>query len=373
MDEHHVLDLLIKEHYGLITAEEQEELDMMLANSEEARALREKVRTTPKEEALAFMENANAEEAAELNIARYEALQAHKRTSRTRWIAAAAIAGAAVITFLLWPRQQQASQQLAHITPSGLTLQLADGSTVVLKDSGQQTITSGNTQLSNNNRVLRFDGKQTDANGWNTLTVPAKLDYRVELADGSIVWLNSTTKMRFPFAFGNTREVYVEGEAYFSIAQDATKPFIVHSGKASVQVLGTEFNVNSYNSNSITTSLVQGKVAVTVDKERTILQPGKELIASASGIKVQAFDQQITLGWRQGIHYFEDASMTEIATMVGRYFDVKMVMDSPAAAEQHFRGKMNRYQPLQNFIDQLNMLGNVQLYWKEGVLHCKTV
>lgn len=372
MDEQHVLDLLIKEHYGLITVEEQEELNMMLASHEDARAMREKVRATPKEEALAFMESANPEVAAASNIARYEALQAHKRNSRTRWIAAAAIAGAAVITFLIWPRQQQTSQQLAH-THSGLTLQLADGSTVVLKDSGQQTITSGNTQLSNNNRVLRFDGQQTDANGWNTLTVPAKLDYRVELSDGSIVWLNSTTKMRFPFAFGHTREVYIEGEAYFSIAQDATKPFIVHSGKASVQVLGTEFNVNSYNSNSVTTSLIQGKVAVTVDKKRTILQPGKELIASASGTKVQTFDQQITLGWRQGIHYFEDASMTEIATMIGRYFDVKMVMDSPAAAEQHFRGKMNRYQPLQNFVDQLNMLGNVQLYWKEGVLHCKTV
>jgi ferric-dicitrate binding protein FerR (iron transport regulator) len=375
MDKNHVLDLLIKEHYGLITGAEQEELDQILANSEEARNMQLDVQSRSKDEARELMDRADPSAAHDLTIARYEALQAHKRTVRMRWLAAAVVTGIiATASFFIW-QQQPAGNRLVQnniSSPGGLTLQLADGRTIELQDSGRQTITSGNTQLSNNNRVLRFNPGNAQTNGWNTLTVPAKLDYRVELPDGTIVWLNSTTRMRFPFAFAGSREIYVEGEAYFKIAPDAARPFIVHSGNSRIQVLGTEFNLNNYTSGTMITSLVQGKVAVIVKDERIELEPGQELVANTAGVKLQRFDASVTLGWRQGVHYFQNASMPEIADMVHRYFDVKMVMDSPAAAAQHFRGRLHRHQPLQDFIDQLNTLGNVTLYWKDDVLHCKT-
>ncbi|GEP97785.1 FecR family protein [Chitinophaga cymbidii] len=377
MDKNHVLDLLIKEHYGLITIAEQEELDQILADSQEARDMQLEVRSRPANEARQFIEQADPSAAYDLTIARYEAHRARKRTVRMRWFAAAAVTGiVAAIAFFMRPQQSVQEAQLTGNNASsanGLTLQLADGRTIELQDSGQQAITSGNTKLSNNNRVLRFNSGNVNANSWSTLSVPAKLDYRVELADGTIVWLNSTTRLRFPFNFAETREVYVEGEAYFKIAPDAAKPFIVHSGNSSIQVLGTEFNLNSYNAGTLITSLVQGKVAVTVRNERVELKAGEELVATATDVKRQRFDARITLGWREGIHYFQDADMTEIAEMIGRYFDVKMVMDSPSAANLRFRGRLHRHQPLQNFIDQLNTLGNVNLYWKGDVLHCKTI
>lgn len=368
MDKSEILDLLIRKHYGLISDEEDAQLEQILATDNEAREMQLDVQARrPKDKALDLVNRVDLADA-ELQInVKHQAVRNRRRIVRMRWISAAAIIGIiTTIGIFNFPRKQQ----LAVVDPNALTLQLANGQTIQLKDSGQQSITSGNTLLNNNNRVLRFNTEGADVNSWNTLTVPAKLDYKVELSDGTTVWLNSTTQMRFPFAFGESREVYIEGEAYFKVAADANKPFIVHIGKTAVNVLGTEFNLNSYTKGIVVTSLVQGKIAVTVDNKRIELKPGKEVVTSGDNMTVADFDNKITLGWRQGVHYFQDANMLEIADMIKRYFDITMVMDEPAAGQQHFRGKMLRYQPLEMFVDQLNTLGDVKIYWKDGKLHC---
>ena len=368
MDKSEILDLLIRKHYGLISEEEDAQLEQILATNQEARDMQLDVQARrPKDKALDLINRVDLENA-ELQInEKYQAIRRKRRVVRMRWISAAAIIGIiATAGILSFPSKQQS----AAVDPNALTLQLANGQVIQLNNSGQQSITAGNTQLNNNNRVLRFNPEGAEANSWNTLRVPAKLDYKVELSDGTTVWLNSTTQMRFPFTFGGSREVYVDGEAYFKVAPDASKPFIVHVGNTAVNVLGTEFNLNSYTKGTVITSLVQGKVAVTVENKRIELKPGKEVIATDGNLTVADFDNKITLGWRQGLHYFQDANMLEIADMIKRYFDVTMVMDEPAAGQQHFRGKMLRYQPLQLFIDQLNTLGDVKIYWKDEVLHC---
>lgn len=375
-NELYIRELIIKEHFGIISEDEQLELDAILASSAEARLIREEIQQVPADDARQYLENVNLKAGLDDVFERYNIQRA--RRTRKRWLAAASFAAAIAIGTYLWlPGKNDTNQppQLAQHTAEGsATLQLANGQVITMSDSGHQNINLQNTSVQNNNRVLKFDAQDTEgATGWNTLTVPPTLDYQVVLSDGTQVWLNSTSKIRFPFKFpGNQREVFIEGEAYFTVKQDATRPFIVHAGQADIQVLGTSFNVNAYKATQVITSLVQGKVAVQSGSNKLLLNPGKEVVvATGEPLTMRDFDEETTLAWRQGEHYFRDASIREIGEMMSRWYDVDLVIDNPEAGNMRLRGKLYRHRPLQTFLDQLNSLGLVQFYWKNNVLHCK--
>lgn len=376
-NELYIRELIIKEHFGIISEDEQLELDAILASSAEARLIREEIQQVPADDARQYLENVNLQAGLDDVFERYNIQKA--RRTRKRWLAAASLVAAIAVGTYLWlPAKNgpnQSAQQLAqHATEGSATLQLANGQVITMRDSGQQNINLQSTSVQNNNRVLKFDAQDTEgASGWNTLTVPPTLDYQVVLSDGTQVWLNSTSKIRFPFKFpGNQREVFIEGEAFFTVKQDATRPFIVHAGQADIQVLGTSFNVNAYKATQVITSLVQGKVAVQSGSNKLLLNPGKEVVvATGEPLTMRDFDEETTLAWRQGEHYFRDASIREIGEMMSRWYDVDLVIDNPEAGNMRLRGKLYRHRPLQTFLDQLNSLGLVQFYWKNNVLHCK--
>lgn len=368
------------EHYGIISPDDKAKLEAILASDEEARVLQAEIKAAVSQStAKAFMEGIEADKKHALAFAKeeYHTRRMHGKYSRNRWLAAAALmAGILVSLYFLFIPNKNGNVLTLSDKDNSILLQLANGETIVLEDSGQQTVTAGQMQLNNANRVLRFKNeKGATVAGWNTLTVPNRLDYRVELSDGSVVWLNSTSKMRFPFVFNERkREVYIEGEAYFEIAADPQHPFIVHANGSDIQVLGTSFNINAYFPDKLSTSLVEGKVAVVTGNERIELRPGKEaVIRSNSKTQIQNFDPQITLGWKQGVHYFQDASMREIADMIPRWFNEKIIIDDTKAGEATFRIKVYRHQPFKQFINQINSTGIVSLYYKDGRLHCKSI
>lgn len=375
-NELYIRELIIKEHFGLISEKEQLELDGILATSEEARKIREEVQQVPTDEAREYLENVDLQAGLDNVYERYNT-QRIRRRNRNRLISAAALLAAVAVGAYIWMPGKKATlqpQQTAQAAEGSATLQLANGQVITMSDSGQQNINLQNTSVQNNNRVLKFDVQDNEgATGWNTLTVPPTLDYQVVLSDGTQVWLNSTSKIRFPFKFpGDKREVFIEGEAYFTVKQDAARPFVVHAGQADIQVLGTSFNVNAYRATQVITSLVQGKVAVQSGSRKLVLDPGKEVVvATGEQLVMRDFDQQTTLAWRQGEHYFRDASIREIGEMMSRWYDVGLVIDNPEAGNMRLRGKLYRHQPLQSFLDQLNSLGLVEFYWKGNVLHCK--
>ncbi len=375
-NELYIRELIIKEHFGLISEKEQLELDGILATSEEARKIREEVQQVPSDEAREYLENVDLQAGLDNVYERYNT-QRIRRRNRMRLISAAALLAAVAVGAYIWMPGKKATlqpQQTAQAAEGSATLQLANGQVITMSDSGQQSINLQNTNVQNNNRVLKFDVQDNEgATGWNTLTVPPTLDYQVVLSDGTQVWLNSTSKIRFPFKFpGDQREVFIEGEAYFTVKQDAARPFVVHAGQADIQVLGTSFNVNAYRATQVITSLVQGKVAVQSGSRKLVLDPGKEVVvATGEQLVMRDFDQQTTLAWRQGEHYFRDASIREIGEMMSRWYDVGLVIDNPEAGNMRLRGKLYRHQPLQSFLDQLNSLGLVKFYWKDNVLHCK--
>lgn len=192
---------------------------------------------------------------------------------------------------------------------------------------------------------------------WNTLTVPPMQDYHIELADGTEVHLNASSTLRFPFIFaGKTREVYLEGEAYFTVAHNPARPFIVHTGTTSVIALGTAFNVNSYDNNTVTTSLVQGTVVTDVgDSLDVTLKPGFEAIYHpGERFRVKRFDETVTLGWREGVYRFRNRPIEELRPVLLRWFGLKLDFSAaPSAETAHFSGSLEKDKKVEDFLSEI--------------------
>ena len=191
---------------------------------------------------------------------------------------------------------------------------------------------------------------------WNTLTVPPKTDYRLELADGTEVHLNASSTLRFPFIFpGKTREVYLEGEAYFVVAKNSKQPFIVHTPTTSVKALGTAFNINSYDSGMVVTSLVQGAAVTDVgDTLDVTLKPGYEAIyRTGERFKVKRFDESITLSWREGVYRFRNQELEQLEPVITRWFGLKLAFDRQSMAAMLYSGSLEKERPVTEFLDAL--------------------
>jgi ferric-dicitrate binding protein FerR (iron transport regulator) len=207
---------------------------------------------------------------------------------------------------------------------------------------------------------------------WNTLTVPPKTDYRIELADGTEVHLNASSTLRFPFIFpGKTREVYLEGEAYFIVAKNPKQPFIVHTPSTSVKALGTAFNINSYDSGMIITSLVQGAAVTDVgDTLDVTLKPGYEAIyRTGERFKVKRFDESVTLGWREGIYRFRNKHLQELEPVIQRWFGLKLAFDRQSMAVLQYSGCLEKDKPLQDFLEQLATSLNIEYRIYDNTIH----
>ncbi|UPK71039.1 FecR family protein [Chitinophaga filiformis] len=231
---------------------------------------------------------------------------------------------------------------------------------------------TGDNNLLPGKQITHDSIYQSSAIEWNTLTVPPRTDYRIELSDGTEVHLNASSTLRFPFIFpGRTREVYLEGEAFFTVAHDPKHPFIVHTGTTSVIALGTEFNVNSYDHNIITTSLVTGSVVTDVgDSLDVTLKPGYEAIYKpGERFKVKRFDENVTLGWRDGIFRFQNKPLEDISPVMKRWFGLKVSFASPGIAALLISGDLDKDKPVADFLNGICREKGLDCKIYDGTIH----
>lgn len=260
---------------------------------------------------------------------------------------------------------------IAATTQKTLRLQLANGR--VLDLSNTNTVDLGMTTISNANTTLTYKSTGAD-NGWNTLIVPGGKEYKVELSDGTEIWLNAATVLQFPFSFnGDYREIKLNGEAYIKVAAKATHPFTVQTPSGTVQVLGTEFNLNTYDSGTVKLSLVTGAVQLNAGGKAMTLRPGMQAVySSRSGTQTQAFKEEEVLSWRKGIHYFNEATLEEISQVLPRWYGITVVIDRADIAGNRFTGFVNRNKPVTDFLENLKSAQAVDYYFdKDAVLHFK--
>jgi len=205
-----------------------------------------------------------------------------------------------------------------------------------------------------------------------TLYVPATKDYKIKLPDGTLVWMNSASTLRFPYDFNQQiREVYLTGEAYFEVAHEKKRKFVVHTAFADVQVHGTSFNVNAYDQGSFSTALVEGSVSAVKDRQLIDLKPGEQVNAIQDRLTKQPFDAQELLSWRKGLYYFHNRSLGDIAQVLGRWFDVKVVFSTPDLMEQTFTGEINKTMPIKVVLSNLELSSGIRAQLKNGTLTFK--
>ncbi len=254
------------------------------------------------------------------------------------------------------------------IAPGGnkAVLILANGSAVVL-DSAHNGVVArqGNMQILKLNGRLSYNNlkeKQTEQVLYNTIVTPRGGQYQVVLPDGSKVWLNAASSLRFPVAFtGTEREVEITGEAYFEVAKNKDMPFVVKNGEMEVQVLGTDFNVNAYEDEpGIKVTLVEGSVRVAqADTHYSqLIEPGQAAVLSKSGsgnIKVETADVEEATAWKNGLFVFNNTNIQSVMRQITRWYDTEVTYTGNINA--HLNGMISRNTDLSRVLHMLELTG----------------
>lgn len=247
-------------------------------------------------------------------------------------------------------------------------LQLTSGEQINLSERyGVQLTDDGAVTLNNTNNTFVYTANK-ETNATATIIVPAGKDYRVKLEDGTKVHMNSGSKLLFPFRFsGGKREITISGEAFIEVATNAALPFIVHAQHTTIQVLGTSFNVNSYDSGKVTVALVQGAVKI----NEMLLKPGYAASVSNKGTDVHSFDEENELAWRNDQYIFRHSQLKEIMPVLERWYDVKIVFDNPATAHKVVTGHIMRSDDITTVLNMLKKICNADYYYKENSIHIR--
>ncbi|MGN7722088.1 FecR family protein [Chitinophaga sp. 22620] len=251
--------------------------------------------------------------------------------------------------------------QVADVQPGGskAVLTLADGSTITVDSSARQISQHGGAITQQNGR-LQYAANAAAGNAYNTLATPPGGQYRLRLPDGTEVWLNAASSIRFPVTFSkNERKVELTGEAYFEVAQNASAPFTVSVNKQTeVLVLGTAFNVNAYtDEHNVTTTLLSGKVKVTAGNEGVQLSPGQQAVSTGGRLEVSRdVDVDKVVAWKNGLFNFQDASLAEVMRQLSRWYNIAIVYEN-GIPDMEFYGKMQRDMPLSAMLKMLERAG----------------
>ncbi len=242
------------------------------------------------------------------------------------------------------------------------TLTTESGDRIVLGDSVRDIHTNGTLLAKQEGYELVYPGN-TD-NSFNILSVPANGLYKVKLSDGTIIWLNSASVLRYPTSFNNQSERRVElsGEAYFEIAAEKSLPFRVIAGKTLIEVLGTTFNVKSYADEPHQyVTLLQGNVNIITDKKIIKLNPGDEgTITNGRALQViREDDAEEKISWTKGLFSFKKASIEDILRTLSRWYNIKIVYET--RPDRQFTGNIPMKSDIQTALQMLELSGQVHL------------
>lgn len=205
---------------------------------------------------------------------------------------------------------------------------------------------------------------------YHTLKVPLGGYYPLLLSDGTKVWLNAGSELKYPVEFsGDVRDVYLHGEAYFEVRKDKI-PFVVNLEDSRIEVLGTSFNVNAYKGDdNIVATLKSGSIAFYSDKVkgRTLIKPGQQLKMDAGSgqTSVREVDASVYTSWTEGVFNFNDMSLDEIMKIVARWYQVDVVFENERIRHDQYFGKMPMYSDIEDVLRKIELSGNVK-YKLEG-------
>lgn len=362
--------LVVSYIQGTLTPLERRELDAWILSSEKNEELFDELTSEENiEKTMAWYASLNEDKALE----RIKKRISFKRETRRLipfsfvTVAASVLVILALAAFFIW-QQNQGSVPPAtgnNIAVSNdplpgsdkAILTLANGKKLVLDSTAPASIEDGKIRIEEG--MITYQVAATEVPSQNLLTVPRGGQYKLVLPDGTKVWLNSESSLKYPTSFtGSERRVVLTGEGYFEVTKNKEKPFIVDAASNSIRVLGTQFNVNSYgDENVFTTTLVEGSVQITNGKATSILKPGQQARVTEKGINVVEADTYEAMAWKNGEFVFRNTPVQSIVRQLARWYDLQVEFRD--SVEKHLNATIKRNVSLSKVLHYLEQTGEV--------------
>ena len=298
------------------------------------------------------------------------------------WGAVAAVVVAFVGGLLYWqmtgsPQPEVKQVAIARIEQGGMRA-------VLITETGQQVVLQGlkdtclnitGTETLN----IREDGSLkyslsalSSMSEWHTLRIPKGGEYKIVLDDGTEIWLNSASELKYPAHFvGNERRVQLTGEAYFQVARNEAAPFIVETRDMDVKVLGTSFNVSVYeDEESCHATLVEGRVEVNdkVNGEKVVLTPGKQALLRGGEMTVREVNTKLYTLWRLDRFTFASEDMEGVIRKLSRWYNVDFFFANSSMKQKRFTGSLPKYADISQVLKMIEMTTDIKFEIKEHTI-----
>jgi transmembrane sensor len=385
------INYLLKQYAaGVLTAEEQQELDQLCTGTNREELLQHiaslaQQNNHPPASITEETSTATFQKIIAADKSRTPHIDVARRRTRYRWMSAAAVlllSFSAFLYFFTSPRKNPvAKDQATPLKPekqagrNTAILYLADNSIVELDSmsNGLVTTQGGSRVMLANGQLAYVPAAKENSTtiSYNRITTPRGGEYTITLPDGTQVWLNAASSLKFPTAFtGEKREVELSGEAYFAVAEDKAHPFEVKIGNMNVAVHGTQFNVMGYeDEHKIVTTLVSGSVAVTSANDTALLVPGEHAVLNNKDGKLYTgqADVEEETAWKNGRTYFNGASITQIMRQVSRWYDVDVEYKGDVV-NMDFTCTVSRKDKLSKLLNLLELTGAVHFTMKGNTI-----
>lgn len=309
---------------------------------------------------------------------RFERRIKGRRVYFRQWIGyAAAVCLVIGLVTWFWTGKDESKQPMVvaeSIQPGEMkaTLKLSTGEEIRLDGKTEETVsTEGSMQVRNTNDGIIYEQQDTlsgngrDENRFNTLKTSRGGEYSVILSDGTVVYLNSASELRYPVQF-NEREriVYFSGEGYFEVAKDRERPFHVVVDDMRIRVYGTEFNVNTFKETRVQTVLLEGSVGISVKgkQEEYRLKPSQmaEFNRKDLSVEVKDVNPESFVAWKAGFFAFDEESLEEIMNTLARWYDVEVFYVNNDLKNLHFTGHLKRYDQITTILKAIESAVNVK-------------
>ena len=363
-----ISDILSKE----LDVGSQHVLDSWLAQNEQNKALFNKICSdnTIREKIYNY-KNSDAEQAFN------DFLKARKQRSNRR-IYYRFLSGAAVIAicFGFWAliriqeqetqnlQVTETEQQLSDMPANKPVLTLGDGTRMnVWGDNLYFKETEKGQKIMLGDSLLSQKEDSITADSYNTLEVPLRCDFNFTMSDGTRVWINAASTLKYPAKFAaDSRTVYASGEIYLEVAKDAGRPFYVVVDGITVKVLGTSFNIRAYaDENDTKVTLLEGKIAAQINDKEYTLTPGKQLKRDKTfgETSVRTVDPAEIVSWTRGYYIFKKARLQEVVNTLKNWYGVNIMLSS-GASDIIYTGVVNKEEKLEVFLRPLEEVSNVK-------------
>ena len=355
--------LLQKYFSGTIMPDEQRLLDSWMKEKEEHKQLFDRLRKDTRfAEEYGIFREVDTTRAWETFRVKNGLRRQRRMTTWIKYVAVIALPLLVAGVWLLYPRGGEQSIPVAQNTKIvkrevSPVLEVVGGGKVILEKEKDKMIEAGRgVDVQQSSGMLVYsDSVVSEYVDTNVLRIPKGGEFKLQLADGTRVYLNSATDLRYPVAFtGPERRVYLKGEAYFEVAKDVEHPFIVVTDDVQVRVYGTSFNVNTLGADGVRTVLVEGKVGIRgqdLDREY-VLKPNELAFydRNSRDMKIETVDPDLYTLWRKGIFVFERETLENIMNTLSLWYDMEVFFQSESAKQLHFSGHMKRYEQIEDIL-----------------------